>query len=637
MKKLFSLLLAFVAASFSFTANALTLKFNVDNPERVKFEYNGMVVALADDGTLTLEKNYGNYSTLYVKAKSSEYTITACTCSSNTSLSFYVSGSDYYAYPQDSWDNSEWNITTANLDDLRTASCIMVIVGDVNKVKFQRYNRTEVTLSDTTTIKYNPSTEVPFAIAYNGYGANLYKVEINNGTVTPYYGTYNVTPKGNATDTIFVTTDAPADAKVSVTLNFVNDGTSGCVDSVLVNGEKVSNWADADFSVAWGAKVDVYFNATDYSIKYKWSTDSYWNTTYSSVSLNSAVNDSYTLNIDATKYQDYQVTLNVTKPELMTLTVGSKTLVLTEGSNDVTFNTGATILRIAPKTDCYIVSVVDNAGMTYSGSGNIEVDTKSLTSVTIVADSIKRDKQFVLYVDDMSKTSYYYLTLSDNSQRFSGSGWQSGYNIVNFAEAENKHTIYIYNNDNNGYWYAGYKNGVALEGSYNNQFYGQTIADGDVFKVFLAAVPETYEITLELAEELYEAKYEDAVLSLQDDLLMYADILTSVDWSTIFVTAFNPTPTPMQVLQGTQIDLNLGAAADVLAVKYNEQVVTPVDGVCTLTITASGAIQFISRSGATALQQAVDGAKAAKVVRDGCVMIIRGEEVFDILGNAVVK
>lgn len=327
MKKLYSLLLALVAASFSFTANALTLKFNVDNPERVKIEYNYAEVQLADDGTLMLEKDsYGYYSTLRVKAKSSEYTITACTCSSNTSLSFYGSGSEYYANPQDSWDNSEWNITTANLDDLRTASCIMVIVGDVNKVKFQRYNSTEVTLSDTTTIKYNPSTEVPFAIGYNGYGANLYKVEINNGTVTPYYGSYKVTPEGTATDTIFVTTDAPADAKVSVTLKFVNDGTSGCVDSVLVNGEKVTNWAEEDFTVAWGAKVDVYFNATDYSIKYKWSTDSYWNTAYSSVSLNSAVNESYTLEIDATKYEDYHVTLNVTKPALMTLTVGSRTL-----------------------------------------------------------------------------------------------------------------------------------------------------------------------------------------------------------------------------------------------------------------------------------------------------------------------
>ena len=104
----------------------------------------------------------------------------------------------------------------------------------------------------------------------------------------------------------------------------------------------------------------------------------------------------------------------------------------------------------------------------------------------------------------------------------------------------------------------------------------------------------------------------------------------------MFDTGWTPA-TPMQVLQGTQIDLNLGAAADVLAVKYNEQVVTPVDGVCTLTISASGAIQFISRSGATGLQQGAEGVKAAKVVRDGRVLIIRGEEVFDILGNAVVK
>ena len=44
-----------------------------------------------------------------------------------------------------------------------------------------------------------------------------------------------------------------------------------------------------------------------------------------------------------------------------------------------------------------------------------------------------------------------------------------------------------------------------------------------------------------------------------------------------------------------------------------------------------------SEGGATALQQVVDGVKAAKVVRDGRVLIIRGEEVFDVLGNAVVR
>ena len=170
----------------------------------------------------------------------------------------------------------------------------------------------------------------------------------------------------------------------------------------------------------------------------------------------------------------------------------------------------------------------------------------------------------------------------------------------------------------------------------STMYFYQKLNDGDVVKAYFGAAPQTYEITLELAEELYEEKYEDAVLGLQNNLLMYADILTPVNWMPMFDTGLTPA-TPMEVLQGTQIDLNLGAAADVLAVKYNEQVVTPVDGVCTLTISASGAIQFISRSDATALQQVTEGVRATKVVRDGRVLIIRGKEVFDVLGNAVVR
>ena len=273
--------------------------------------------------------------------------------------------------------------------------------------------------------------------------------------------------------------------------------------------------------------------------------------------------------------------------------------------------------------------MVDNAGKTYSGSGSIDVDTKELTSLTIVADSIKRDKQFVLYVDDMSKTSYYYLTLSDNSQRFSGSGWQSGYNIVNFAEAENNHTIYIYNNDNNGYWYAGYKNGVALEGSYNTQFYGQTIADGDVFKVFLAAAPDTVTVSMNVSDAVEGD--DEAMAALEAGIAIKKDIITDVNYMSMFAG--------IDVLTGTQIDITLGAESG-LVIGYNGNVFTPdAEGVCHVTAVVDGDMTIMKESegGATALQQVVDGVKAAKVVRDGRVLIIRGEEVFDVLGNAVVR
>ncbi|MGN0234956.1 MAG: hypothetical protein ACI4BD_01375 [Paludibacteraceae bacterium] len=630
MKKLCSLLLAFMAASFSYTASALTLKFNVDVPERVKFEYNYMEVTLADDGTLTLDKNsYGYYEYLYIKLQSSEFVFTSCTCTTNSELSFWGGGSSYYyRNPDDTWDKSEWTVTTANLEDLRTDSCVMVIIGDVNKVRFQRKNSTTVTLSDTTTIKYNPSTEVPFQIGYNGYGSSLYKVELNNNAVTASYGTYSVTPT-SATDTIRVTTDAPADAKVPFTFSFVNDGTSGCVDSVLVNGEKVTNWADDDFSVAWGAKVDIYFNTTDYGVKYKWSTDSYWNTAYSTFALNSAVNDSYTLEIDATKYEDYHVTLNVTKPELMTLTVGSRTLSLTEGENDVTFNTANTTLQIAPKTDCRIVSVMDNAGTTYTGSSSISVDTKTLTSVTIVADSIRRDKQFVLYIDDISKSgNCYYLTLGDYSYRFYYTGWNSGYNVINFAEAENNHTIYVYNTDNGGYWYAGYKNDVALEGSYNYQFSYQTIADGDVYKVFLAAAPETLEVSMNVSDAVEED--DDVLAALEEGIAIKKDIITEVDYFDLFGG--------IEVLTGTQVDITLGTELD-LVIGYNEAVYAPDEnGICHITVVADGELVIMKASEvSTAMQQTSATVKATKIVRDGRVLIIRGEEAFDVLGNVVVR
>ena len=668
MKKLYSLLLAFIAASFSFTANALysdmTVTVNIDDVSRVsvsgtKFHFVDEAQTAFKSGENKikfLKADYGEYdnATLSFGVKDAAYGIvgTYAYTYGETTYENPLSGSmtSITVYPNDAYT---YTITTFVIAEERSQKCT-VWVDDASVVNCTRADGTTISLTSNqeTEVAFAPSTntrvkDLPLKVRA---GKTLYKVTLDGAAVAENNGYYYITPTDGSK--VRIEANFP---DVNVPVSFT--GTTEAINKVTVDGVEVP--VATAFAEGWtlklGSTVQFWGNLNDYSF-----TSLTVNGTTVNVGQYSDWSYGYgfrftvtteteqTIFVGATKFETVQFTIDVDDPNNVVVRKGSNydetDIVLTKGVNTIDIVLGKTpniFVKLAGGAT--LVSFVDNNSVDYSSYVPDGVNVYSPKAIAVAAGQaftirtkgLERDRKCAIYIEGNAAlvNGGNVTRAADGSMRSQvvtlGSSGKDGYTVVEFAESEAMFGFAF--NGVNGVVYI---NDTVYAAS-TMSFY-QKLNDGDVVKAYFGAAPQTYEITLELAEELYEEKYEDAVLGLQNNLLMYADILTPVNWMPMFDTGWTPA-TPMEVLQGTQIDLNLGAAADVLAVKYNEQVVTPVDGVCTLTISASGAIQFISRSDATALQQVTEGVRATKVVCDGRVLIIRGKEVFDVLGNAVVR
>ena len=669
MKKLYSLLLAFVAASFSFTANALysdmTVTVNIDDVSRVSVSVKNFHFV---DGEQTEFKN-GENKIQFLKADYGEY--------ENPTLSFGVKDAAYgivgtyaYTYGETTYENPlngsmtsitvspndayTYTITSFVIADERSEKCT-VWVDDASVVNCTRADYTTISLTSNqeTEVAFAPSTntrvkDLPLQVRAS---KTLYKVTLDGAAVAESNGYYYITPKNGSR--VRIEANFPdKDVPVSFT------GTTEAINKVTVDGVEVP--VATAFAEGWtvklGSTVQFWGNVNDYSFTsltvngttVNVGQNSQWSYGYG-YSFTVTTETEQTIVVGAAKFETVQFTIDVDDPANVVVKKGSNygetNIVLTKGVNTIDIVLGKTPnIFVELAGGATLVSFVDDNGMDYSSYVPDGVNVYSPKAIAVAAGQaftirtkgLERDRKCAIYIEGnaaLSNGGNVTRAARNNSLRSEvvtlGKNEKDGYTVVEFAESEA-----MFGFSFNGVNGVVYINDTVYAAS-TMSFY-QKLNDGDVVKAYFGAAPETYEITLELAEELYEEKYEDAVLGLQNNLLMYADILTPVNWMPMFDTGLTPA-TPMEVLQGTQIDLNLGAAADVLAVKYNEQVVTPVDGVCTLTISASGAIQFVAKGSATGMQEIVGGVKATKVIRDGRVMIIRGEEMFDILGNAVVK
>lgn len=678
MKKLYSLLLAFVAASFSFTANALysdmTVTVNIDDVSRVSVSVKNFHFV---DGEQTEFKN-GENKIKFLKADYGEY--------DNPTITFGVKDAAYgivgtyaYTYGETTYENPlsgsmtsitvypndayTYTITSFVIADERSEKCT-VWVDDASVVNCTRADYTTISLTSNqeTEVAFAPSTntrvkDLPLKVRA---GKTLYKVTLDGEAVAESNGYYYITPKNGSN--VRIEANFP---DVNVPVSFT--GTTEAINKVTVDGVEVP--VATAFAEGWtvklGSTVQFWGNLNDYSFAsltvngatVNVGQSSQWSYGYG-YSFTVTTETTQTIVVGAKKFETVQFTIDVDDPANVVVRKGSNydetDIVLTKGVNTIDIVLGKTpniFVKLAGGAT--LVSFVDNNDVDYSSYVPDGVNVYSPKAIAVAAGQaftirtkgLERDRKCAIYIEgNLALVNGGSVDrAADGSMRSRvvtlGASGKDGYTVVEFAESEAMFSFAF--NGVNGVVYI---NDTVYAAS-TMSFY-QKLNDGDVVKAYFGAAPQTYEITLAEDYDAYAREDEDyatAIETLIDEegngLVMAKDIITEVPMETWWNMFSSPAEegTPMKVLQGTQIDLNLGGAADALAVKYNEQVVTPVDGVCTLTITTSGAIQFISRSGATALQQVAEGAKATKVVRDGRVLIIRGEEVFDVLGNAVVR
>ena len=558
-------------------------------------------------------------------------------------------------------DGYVYTITSFVIADERSEKCT-VWVDDASVVNCTRADYTTISLTSNqeTEVAFAPSTntrvkDLPLKVRA---GKTLYKVTLDGAAVAESNGYYYITPKNGSR--VRIEANFPdKDVPVSFT------GTTEAINKVTVDGVEVP--VATAFAEGWtvklGSTVQFWGNVNDYSFTsltvngttVNVGQNSQWSYGYG-YSFTVTTETEQTIVVGAAKFETVQFTIDVDDPANVVVKKGSNygetNIVLTKGVNTIDIVLGKTPnIFVELAGGATLVSFVDDNGVDYSSYVPDGVNVYSPKAIAVAAGQaftirtkgLERDKKCAIYIEGnaaLSNGGNVTRAARNNSLRSEvvtlGKNEKDGYTVVEFAESEA-----MFGFSFNGVNGVVYINDTVYAAS-TMSFY-QELNDGDVVKAYFGAAPQTYEITLDWlfdGDDDYWAAMDLLLDEEGNGLVMAKDIITEVPmetWWYMFPESVETPGTPMQVLQGTQIDLNLGAAADVLAVKYNEQVVTPVDGVCTLTISASGAIQFVAKGSATGMQEVVEGMKVTKVVRDGRVMIIRGEEVFDILGNAVVK
>ena len=318
-------------------------------------------------------------------------------------------------------------------------------------------------------------------------------------------------------------------------------------------------------------------------------------------------------------------------------TYGEKDLVLTKGVNTIDIVLGKTPnIFVQLAGGATLVSFVDNNDVDYSSYVPDGVNVSSPKAIAVAAGQaftirtkgLERDRKCAIYIEGNAAlvNGGSVTRAADGSMRSQvvtlGSSGKDGYTVVEFAESEA-----MFGFSFNGVNGVVYINDTVYAAS-TMSFY-QKLNDGDVVKAYFGAAPDTVTVSLGVSEVV--AGDDEVMAALEAGIAIKKDIITDVDYMNMFAG--------IDVLTGTQIDITLGAESG-LVIGYNGSVFAPdAEGVCHVTAVVDGAMTIMKESegGATGMQEIVGGMKATKVVRDGCVMIIRGEEMFDILGNAVVK
>lgn len=485
MKKFYSILLLAVVGLLSFTANALTITVNIDDPTRVTVQVNYQTQeVVAGDNVFTVSEyasfNFmatsGNFLTSVKKGEQSQtiYSLTSC----------YTS-----AYSSD--DNTTWTVTTAKAEDARTSTCT-VTVDDASLVScYLSTSNTRVTLQNgENTVKFY-SGENPITFSHSTYGSYLYSVEQNGTAVSAQGTTYRV--YANDGDKITVTANFP-DIDVPVHFSF-NEGGEGCVSSVTVDGTTVTDYTNSNFTVKAGSKIRINFNTADYNIT-TFTVNGTSNYTYSGY-YETTITAETTFAFVATKYETFNVTINVDHPEYVNVYKNSYAsgtpLTLNEGTNIVSYTTQNTYMCVAAVSGCYLVSVSDGTNeYVGSSSSSCYLRVSEGMTITIQSAAISRDQTFVFYVDDISAA--YYTRLAP----YSGSNItiESGYNTVDFYSGDNPFGFSASYYPTSGTAYL-YRNGEALSPLYGS--YQFNVSDNDVIKAFLASEPASYTATFNVS------------------------------------------------------------------------------------------------------------------------------------------
>lgn len=405
-------------------------------------------------------------------------------------------------------DGAKWVVTTATLDEVRTAVC-KVTVDDASKVTLGTsgtYSKLKLE-NGVNNVKFVPGIESPLVVSAKDSNTSLYSVTKNGTSVSASYGSYRIDVVDG--DEINIEANYP-NIDYAVKFN-LSEKADGFITEVLVNNVPVTNYLDDNFTVKAGSKVTIKGNTNDYkleSFKVNGSDIDFYG------SYEFMVTAASTVNIVAHKYGNMTAHVNIDDASHVTVYkgysyYGNKADVKT-GLNDVEIPESAPILCIAANDGFRLVSVTDGTTEYTDRDGFSEVNVKAVDgmNLTVTTAALVRDKKAVVYVEDADAPSMMRFMRKDYTQQ----KLATGYNTVEFYDGDNPFETSVYGTTSLNV----YKNDELVTPSYAGaKSYSLTLADNDVVKLFFTKTPAKVEATINVdgdAEKLNVTK--DRIVSV---------------------------------------------------------------------------------------------------------------------------
>lgn len=405
-------------------------------------------------------------------------------------------------------DGAKWVVTTATLDEVRTAVC-KVTVDDASKVTLGTSNTyAKLNLvNGVNNVKFVPGIESPLVVSAKDSNTSLYSVTKNGTPVSASYGSYRIDVVDG--DEINIEANYP-NIDYAVKFN-LSEKADGFITEVLVNNVAVTNYLDDNFTVKAGSKVTIKGNTNDYkleSFKVNGSDIDFYG------SYEFMVTAASTVNIVAHKYGNMTAHVNIDDASHVTVYkgysyYGNKADVKT-GLNDVEIPESAPILCIVANDGFRLVSVTDGTTEYTDRDGFSEVNVKAVDgmNLTVTTAALVRDKKAVVYVEDADAPSMMRFMRKDYTQQ----KLATGYNTVEFYDGDNPFETSVYGTTSLNV----YKNDELVTPSYAGaKSYSLTLADNDVVKLFFTKTPAKVEATITVdgdAEKLNVTK--DRIVSV---------------------------------------------------------------------------------------------------------------------------
>ena len=575
MKKIYSFLSVMVLSLFAISANAQrTVIINVDDPERVdiRVNYTSVEGIVAGDNEVEIPQ----YGSFYAYAKSG-CALESVRCTT-TGTNYHIDNmTQAYVYVDASVEGDlKYEVKSNTLEALRTAT-MTVNVDDASQVSavLSTTNERVNLVNGENTVKFIPGVESPISIAHANYGYILYQVLLNGEKVDAQGTNYSVNVSNG--DALTIKANFPEDLVYPIHFNYVNEGTEGAVSTVTVNGESVTNFNDEDFTVPAGKQVSVTFNMHDYQIN-SFKVNSVNTSTYGSYQFIPTAET--LLEIDATKFAEFNSTLNIDHAENVTVYKGysynNNVISVKDGDNILTMMSNSNMIAIKANSGCKIESITDNLGSSfssdYNGCYNIYLSEGQI--VTVTTSAIVRNDVVTINVDadptDQNVISYFSFARADRS----AITLNEGANEVKFNSVDNPFGLSWY--DSRGYTTA-YLNGVKIKPYYEGgNSYELNFTNGDVLDVFIITEFTPFNVTF-----------------TNNDESVAANTTVSVDGKG---AAINYWANGLTVLSGTT--LSIAPAGDApIYVMNGEKVLTPAeDGTYKVTVSENTALTLSSTS-----------------------------------------